>query len=395
MVAGAFWLAAMAGAHAADNFSVSLSSNGASATLGFSSVESALNQFRNNELSNALPTYTETSVANASINYRGLPVTLSYPTTGTALNFQVPSLGINQTFVGVTRDDSQNQLLDFLKKSGVYGSILNALVASSPTEPLAGNPASLMSQMAGRDFAVAFDGAGGKEQGGGAIGLGLAYSHFTQGGVPVGETTLPLYYTYAFHSDPRYVLRFDLPLSYNSAGGAAGGAATFGVSLSIPVTEKWTVTPKISTGATGSLDLGSTGALFSTTVTSAYKFNVWDVDFVMGNMLGFVKSLPVSVGQYSFDPKLTNEFTKNGLMVSRRLGQMGVTNEFFYDAEVQAWFIDTRFTGSKLYDDSYQEVGLSIGRPFGILNGQYLRVGVDLLHSHHSNGGTVNMGYKF
>ena len=155
------------------------------------------------------------------------------------------------------------------------------------------------------------------------------------------------------------------------------------------------MTPKISTGATGSLDLGSTGALFSTTVTSAYKFMVWDVDFVMGNMLGFVKSLPVSVGQYSFDPNLTNEFMKNGLMVSRRLGQMGVTNEFFYDAEVQAWFIDTRFTGSKLYDDSYQEVGLSIGRPFGILKGQYLRVGVDLLHSHHSNGGTVNMGYKF
>ncbi len=384
-------------ARAADNFTVSVTSNGSSSNLGFSSVESALNQLKNNQLNATLPNYTSTSIANAAINFRGLPVTVSYPTNGTALVFQIPSLGVNQTFQGTTRDDSQNQLIDFLKKNNIYGRILNSLAAVSPTEPLAGNPTSLMSRMVGRDFAVAFSGAGGgtTSQRGGEIGLGLAYGHFTQGGVAVDSITIPISYSYKFEADPRYVLTIDLPLDYNDSGGAAGAAATLGVSLSIPVTDAWTVTPKISTGAAGSVDLGSAGALIAGTVTSAYKFKAWGVDFVMGNMVGVVKSIPLSFGQYSFDPKLTNEFMKNGIMVSRPLSLLGVRTEFLQDAEAQVWIMDTRFTGSKLYDDSYQEAGFSIGKPISIIGGRYIRVGATLLHSHHSNGGTINMGYKF
>lgn len=82
--------------------------------------------------------------------------------------------------------------------------MISALVASSPTEPLAGNPTSLMAQMVGQDFSVAFGGPPasdptGDEPGtsmstlhGGEVGLGLAYSHFTSGGIPVDSITVPL-----------------------------------------------------------------------------------------------------------------------------------------------------------------------------------------------------------
>ena len=376
-------------AHAADNFSVSVTSEGSSASRGFSSIESALNQLQNNQLNAILPNYTQTSIASSTINLRGLSATAGYQTTGTALNFTIPSLGVNQTFQGATRDESQKQLLDFLKKGNFTGRLLNAFAGVSPTEPIAGNPSSLMSQMAGRDFDVAFSGNGS------GVGIGIAYSQLTQGGVPVSLYTLPINYIYAFDSTPGYALTFDLPISYRSAGGAAGGSAVSGISLSIPIAENWTVTPKLSLGATGSLDLGSVGALAAGTIVSSYRFKLGGYDLVLGNLLGVARTLPLSFGQYSVDPKLTNEFTKNGLMVSHDLKFLGIDQEWMEGTLGQVWAIDTRFVGSKLYDDNYQEFGVAVGRSFAFARGKFIRLGISYLHSHHSQGATFNLGYKF
>ncbi|MSP02355.1 MAG: hypothetical protein EXR07_15085 [Acetobacteraceae bacterium] len=94
-------------AMAADNFTVTVTSNGSSATLGFASAEPTLNQLKNSALSTTLPAYTTTSIANAVINYRGVTATASYGSAGTALNFTIPAVGLNQTFTGATRNDSQ------------------------------------------------------------------------------------------------------------------------------------------------------------------------------------------------------------------------------------------------------------------------------------------------
>jgi len=397
-IAGTIFLLSAAPVMAADNFNVSATSNGSTSSLGFSSAEQALNQLTNNQLSLTLPTYTITSAANALINYRGLNVTASYPVNSTALNFAIPALGINQTFTGVTRNDSQNQLVNYLKTNGIYGRVLNALAAVSPTEPLAGNPTSLMSQMVGRDFSVAFGGENGSVltpgQRGGEVGLGLAFSHFTQGGVPVDSYTLPLSYSYRFDRDPRYVLTVEAPISYSSVGNAQAGAISLGVSLSIPVSDQWTVTPKISTGAEASIDLASAGALVAGSVTSSYRFKVAGIDFVLGDMAGVAQSLPLSFGQYSVSPNLTNEYFKNGIMVARPLSLMGIQVPFLERAEAQAWVTDTRFFGSKLYDDSYQEVGVSVGKPIALV-GRFVRLGLSYFHSHHSDGGMANFGYSF
>jgi len=272
-------------------------------------------------------------------------------------------------------------------------------VGSSPTEPLAGNPTSLMAQMAGRDFGAAFGGtdtAGTSMSSlhGGEAGLGLAYSHFTQGGIPVDSITVPLSYSFRFERDPRYVLIFEMPISYTNSGGAKAAAISFGVGLSIPLSDHWTVTPKISGGATGSIDLGSGGVLVSGSLTSAYRFSYWDNDFILGNMVGVAQSVGISIGNYSFDPHITNEYLKNGILVSRPLSRMGVTADALQTAELQAWVIDTRFFGSKLYDDSFQEVGVALGKPLPTF-GNYIRVGATYFHAHHSNGAMVNFGYTF
>jgi hypothetical protein len=100
-----------AAASAADNFSTTITSNGltgegSTANLDFSTVQSLINEFKTGQLSATLPTYTQTSIANAVINYRWLTATLAYPTTGTSLVFTIPKAGINVGFQGTTRDDS-------------------------------------------------------------------------------------------------------------------------------------------------------------------------------------------------------------------------------------------------------------------------------------------------
>ena len=72
-------------------------------------------------------------------------------------------------------------------------------------------------------------------------------------------------------------------------------------------------------------------------------------------------------------------------LVHGPLSRMGVSAEALQTAEVQAWVIDTRFFGSKLYDDSFQEVGVSLGKPLPTF-GHYIRVGATYFHAHHSNG---------
>jgi hypothetical protein len=229
---------------------------------------------------------------------------------------------------------------------------------------------------------------------GGQVGLGLAYSHFTSGGIPVDSFTLPLSYTFRFEADPRYVLIIEMPISYSNSGGADAAAMSLGVGLRIPLTDNWSITPKVSAGITGSVDLGSGGMLVSGSVTSAYRFKVWDYDFVMGNMVGVAQSVGITIGEYSIDPHITNEYMKNGLMVTRPLRLMGAQSEFLQDVEAQVWAIDTRFTGSALYDDNFQEVGFSLGKPLPTF-GRYVRIGATYFHSHHSDGAMVNFGYTF
>src|SRR5271154_1391405 len=81
VIAGSAAILFAPAARAADNFSVSVTANGttagqtSSANLDFTSVTSVIDEFKNSHLSATLPTYTDTSIANAVINYRGVTAT--------------------------------------------------------------------------------------------------------------------------------------------------------------------------------------------------------------------------------------------------------------------------------------------------------------------------------
>lgn len=54
----------------------------------------------------------------ANLDFRGLPVTLTFSKNSKSLVFAVPSLDISETFDGVNRDDSLDLLSDWFKVNG-------------------------------------------------------------------------------------------------------------------------------------------------------------------------------------------------------------------------------------------------------------------------------------
>lgn len=404
LAASALVLGLCQSAIAADLFTVTgtvYNANGTVAqtnSVGINSALDAIDKLKLTGFQNLTSSYTNTSIATGQLDFRGLPMVLSFPTSGTTLNFTVASLGVNQTFAGATRDASVEQFKDFIKKDG--GAILNAIMKKlaevSPVDPIAGNPNSLQSQMVTTDFDRNFTSHASniKAQGGSAtnnlIGLGLRFGSYDMNGRTSSSYTVPLSYTNRSDLDPRRQLTISAPITYTEVEGGKVYSFNPGVSYRIPMNDNWALTPAIGYGLTGSVELASLGQMVSGSLTSSYVINRDGYDIAIGNMVGYYQTLKAQSGDYSYDPGIKNTIFRNGVMLSQP------TNVFGKGMSIEYSLIDTRFTGDALYTDGYDEIGITLGTNKSANSARsYLRAGVSYLTSSTAKGFTANFGYWF
>lgn len=390
-------------AFAADNFSYSLSVNGGAAvSQGFATAEAFLNGFDRTAIQGLVSTYNEaTDSATFAASFRGIPVSLAFPTIGsTLLTFDVPTLGISKSFAGATRDASQQMLEDFLKTNGqaILSRLLKEAAKVSPNDPVAGNPGSLMGSMVANGYETSFTSQASQVIGGpplpgdrsNQVGLGLRFGSYKTGDVNMQTTTIPLSYTVRFDGDPRKQLVVNLPFTYGTTEGAKLMNFAPSVSLRLPMNDRWTLTPTVSYGVTGSVDLASVAQMASVAVTSVYTIPVRDWSVSIGNMIGHYKTLKVSIGDYSSDPDIANTVYRNGVLVSQPVTFLGGDKILEY-----SW-VDTRYTGTALYMKWYDEVGVTLGTARGRDGSKsYFRAGVSYLYAAGSNGYALKFGYWF
>ncbi|HEU0202309.1 MAG TPA: hypothetical protein VFR86_18000 [Burkholderiaceae bacterium] len=398
----------------------------ASASFRFKSAEDAIEQFESNNLQRILPGYTDNNAVNSDVNFRGVPMVMSFPEAGSTLNpntlsFSVPDLNFSTSFTGATRTESVRQLIDFLKNNSFFLSRLGKLlVARSPADPLAGNPASLQSSMVGSDFAMALwifnpdfipedeeqearsnrimlAQAGGPPSAVGAArtfnnlaGAGISGLSMSHEDVSTTAATIPLQYNVRSDVDPRRGFSLRLPLTYASFDGSVSTAANLGLAYRIPVQRRWVITPTIGYGAAYSRDLASIGHFVSGAVMSSYGFKLPGADLVLANMIGHYRSLKFSGGDFSYDPKISNTVFRNGLLYSRPFELAGARRSG------QVYLIDTRMTGTELFIENWQEIGVNIGtRPRINAAREYGSLGLGYLHSPRYKGFTVQASYLF
>ncbi len=367
-------------------------------SFGFSSAEDVL-AFPNN-LQNYFSNYvTQTEAATVNVDYRGLGMTTSFANLSNDLVFVVPSLGITQTFSGANRHESQRLFSDFMKKNGgaILNQIMKKLVEVSPHDPIAGNPNSLMSQMVASDFANGFFSlnsniAGkGDEKPNNLIGIGVRVSSIRQeDGLRNNSMTLPFSYTVRADIDPRRQLIFNAPLTYTEVGGAKAYNLGFGAAYRTPMNDNWTLTPALNYGAAGSKDLGAFGQAVSASITSSYVINGNGYDLVIGNMVGYYRTLKLSAGDYSYNPDIANLVFRNGVMYSQPINAFGKKMSIEYS------LIDTRFTGTALYNEGYDEIGITLGTNKSASSARsFLRAGANVLFGPKTKGFSLNVGYWF
>jgi hypothetical protein len=394
--------AAAHAAVAADLFTVTGSVTGLSTqtqSFGFKSAEDVLEFPKFENLHARFSNYSGTEAAAMDIDFRGLGMSVAYPTVGgNDLVLHVPSLGIHEVFSGASRDDSRKEFSDFMKKNGgdILSRIMKKLAEESANDPIAGNPNSLMGQMVANDFANGFSnfasnvGSKSGDDSSNLIGIGARFTSLKQDGIRNSSFTVPLSYTIRSDIDPRRQLIFNLPVTYSEVGGAKAYNLGFGASYRLPINDEWTLTPSLSYGAAGSKELGAFGQAVSASLTSGYVISGKGYDVAIGNMVGYYSTLKLSVGDYSYNPDISNVVFRNGVLYSQPINAFGKKMSIEYS------LIDTRFTGTKLYNNGYDEIGVTLGTNKNASSARsFYRAGATYLFSPKTKGFSLNIGYWF
>lgn len=336
-------------------FSATLCTEGQSASVSSNQIQDILNTVDEKRLRELFPAYQpRVSAGEFHLDVRGLPVNAAYVYNSTQLLFNVPNLGIAESFTGATRDASRDQLDEYLRLNG--DAILRGLLRGSAVDPVAGNPASAQSQMVSGDFDAGFDPIYDSSPPGSAFAMGLRFGSYGFDRYTQNVYTLPLAYTYTFTNHD--VLAVRLPLTYIEIEGATAYRGQLGLSYKKVLTSRWALTPAVGYGVVDSSDLGSLAQLLSGSLTSDLEiYNNGKFSLSMGNLIGYYVTMPTRVGDQRVDYNLHNTITRDGLLLSVPLQKNYWGREFSVDFYV----IGTWFFGDALYSSAYQEVGFSIG----------------------------------
>lgn len=393
-------------AGAADLFSVTVDTGGATDSASSNDIQDLVDfiEFGNYQEINAA--YTDTSIATSLYDFRGVAASVRYPTAGSTLVFEIPAIGVSETFAEATRALSEEALIDFLEtnQNGLLTALLQELVKSSPVDPVAGNPNSLMSKMVAADFDGATTvGPGtsfkattsgeGDEDAPNLIGLQARFGRFAAGNFDSNVVDLPFSYVIPL-ADPRYAVSIDAPMTVVTTEGAQSYAASLGVGVRLPVLDNWFVTPAVRFGGTGSLEVGGASLLYNGSVTSNYEFEVAGVDFSLGNGVSFIQTLPLSFNSFEADYDLTNFVFRNGL------GASGETPFSIFNEPVtwEAAIVNTQFLGDALFVENATDLSVSFGTKASEsgLAWDSLRIGLTYTFTDADFSGVrLNFGYQF
>jgi hypothetical protein len=351
---------------ARDLFTTKISTISASSRDETNSLLKVPDLFDIDNLDKLLPGYNPvTDLVFGTIDLRGLQTALEWNPVATTLTIRL--LGEKVTFTASSLDDALDELEDWFKGgSDGVGSLevtdlLQGLVAYSPVDPVAGNPNSLQSRMFQSDFELGTQGpfTSGSERLKTApdqFGVGLDYGYAKAEGFNVQAVDLPLGYRWNFRN-PRWSMLFSLPLTATFTQGQWSALASAAVGIQYRPFEWWSLTPLVRVGGVGSIDVGALALLYSVTLTNHMRFEWRGIEFAMGNMGGFTKSIDgITIGGYELSYDLTNPILTNGGTISGNFpGEL-------FDRTLR-WRLfgwNTQVFGDEVYAESQSEVGASI-----------------------------------
>jgi hypothetical protein len=245
--------------------------------------------------------------------------------------------------------------------------LLQALVASSPVEPVAGNPNSMMTRMTGHDFMLGGEGPfihsdGRIPDAPDQTGLGLYAGYASAGPYDQELLELPFDHRFNLRSAPNWSILLSIPITATFTEGQWTAMGSLGLGFQYRPFDWWALTPMFRVGAVGSLDVGAAALLYSGTLTSDIHFDLArasnglsGITLGITNQAGFSETVDgITIGDFNLDYDLTNGVFRNGGYLRGAFGK-GAWGWKFYGN-------DTRWAGSELFLDSSAEIGVALLR---------------------------------
>jgi hypothetical protein len=369
-------------------------------TTSSSRVAEIISQIRTRVLDNAT-NYTGSEAMAMDLRLNGVPMSLTFATVGsTTLQYKAPELGIDKSFTGRNRNESLAQFQEWLFSSGSYDRVLQSQARNSAIHVTAGQNG-LVPNMVNNEFASLFYGGEGSAPSTGAAtpaasegadrGAGLSLGYANVGGHSSTTLTVPFSYTLRNAIDARQQIVINAPVSINRLDSASTYIGQLGVTWRLPRTDSWTIAPALRLGIGNSKDLGAATAVASGGITSVYRWEREDNSaVVLGNMLGFYKTVPIALNSPTMDSKLEQYILRNGLMYSKPISIEGRR------LAMEVSFVDTRYMGSKIFTDNTQEISFTVGNNRRGENSRtFWRGGVTAIAGPGVKGINLNFGYWF
>jgi len=316
---------------------------------------------RSTNITQLIPLYKPTSATSLEIDLRGIDTLASFAANSTTLNIGIPQAGFSTSFDGGTRDNSLTLFREFIRDAGHRHELLRVYAKYSPIDPIAGNPNSLLAQMAHADYQLGHlspfagcDCRWSSQPNVHQVQTGVDFLRGFSGGFDTTAVTLPTRYSYA--PDLSWALILDAPITYNRNGGASSLLTSLGVGIRFPITYNWSLTPIVRFGGAGSLDLCTAGAFISTGVNSTYNYKYCNHVISLTNFAGYYTSTNLWLSGINYNYHIQNCTLKNGLTLTSCAGFVVCERPLNYSIS----FVDSYFATGRLYIRHYDEVGFSL-----------------------------------
>lgn len=356
-------------------------------------------QYSSKGLKSIYNDYTSNSSVEAQVQYMGLKdISLSYQRDSRTLNLSIPSANINQNFKGNSRGESSKLLIAYLKN--MPKALNEKIVESSAFHPVNTMRA---------DSAVAITNSGSfameamdslhfennmETDSETMLAFAPRFGRYTQEGVDTNVINLPLMYS-RWLPDQQYNVVVDIPVTISKTDDALAGQGSIGVGINSKVTQDWYLMPQLRVGTLLSQDIGASAAVYSTSVTSNYRFYPGSkATLRLINMFAIYKTATLRVGDFKGSYDLTNYLFRNGLEYSQRLD----TVVFGQPLILKANLTRTDYSGDAVYSKYSHDASFSIGIKNPNKRGwiKDYRIGASFSQSQHDiKGFNINAGYTF
>lgn len=346
--------------------------------LTYSDVQGATDAMNRESLSALNGDYNDQTGIDGFLDFRGLNFDLAFagvdgiaPTkcntsNTTDLCVSIPALHFQQVFSGTTasgspsRDRAMAAFIDWLKSDNNAGEVFAQLAAQSPIDPVAGNQTSLINSAVDSTgdetmFTSVDNEAGGNESTDNYWGTSLDYTSYDTPNGTVKRVRIPITYTVKLDNAPGQEVIIQAPVSRTEINSGTAYTVPLTMIYRYPINDHWVILPSLTWGVTYSDDLGGGGTVAGATISSSYTWHMGSQSLTMGNMVGHLKTLSTTVGDFTIDPNIHETVYKNGFLWS-------VPNILFGKYLMEFFWVNTQMKGSDLYIDNYDIVGFTIGK---------------------------------